>query len=148
MLGSIWEKNQFLLKVGMTAHCSSRYLFGGSGEVCASAYTKNTWVWSLEIKAGREGDHGWLDFLAVTFTSSPVFSLIHKREESLRKKLKYPIKALGATAKRSPVVHSAGSSFWLGLGKKQWDGWEERRAADQGRDSFPFWLILTLCSEY
>lgn len=90
MKGFIWENNQLLLKVGMITHYSKRYLFGKKS-VCKCTYQKH--MQSVGIRAGREGAHGWLDFLAVTIISSPICSLIDKREESWRKKLKYPIKA-------------------------------------------------------
>lgn len=35
----------------------------------------------MGIRTGREEDHGWLAFLAVTVTSSPGFSLTDKRKE-------------------------------------------------------------------
>lgn len=55
-------------------------------------------------------------FLATTVTSSSSFSLIDKREESLRKKLKYPIKVLRGTASKevlsSLVVGTASALGW------------------------------------
>lgn len=60
--------------------------------------------------------------------------------------------AEGRSIQRSPLFSSGGGSFWFGLGKNQWvvpwGGWAESAAAKQGRDSSPFWLFLTFCSEY
>lgn len=75
-----------------------------------------------------------MDFLAVTVTSSPVCSLIDKRKKSLRKKLKYPIKALGAATFKE-VLWSIVLGAASGLGwKEQWD---EQRAWLLTREETP-----------
>lgn len=75
----------------------------------------------LGIRAGREGAHGWLDFLAVTVTS--YFLINWQKGGELEEKVEVSHQDFGRhNIQRSPVVHSAGSSFWFGLGKKQWDG--------------------------
>jgi len=68
-----------------------------------------------------------LAFPAVTVTLSPSFSLIDKREESLRKKLKYPFEVLRGTVSKE-VLSSVGVGAASGLGCERnsgagrWDG--------------------------
>lgn len=77
-----------------------------------------------------------MDFLAVTVTSSPIFSIIDKREESLRKKLKYPIKALGGPAFKE-VLWSIVLGAASGLGWEGSSGMAEQRAGLLTREESP-----------
>lgn len=61
-MGSIWENNQLLLKVGMIMQYSSRYLFGKK-TVCKCIYHKSmSIVWELgqEEKEIMDGWPFWL----------------------------------------------------------------------------------------
>lgn len=77
-----------------------------------------------------------MDFLAVTVTSSPIFSLIDKRQESLRKKLRYLVKALGGPAFKellwSTVLGAASGLGWEGS-----SGMAEQRAQLLAREETP-----------
>lgn len=139
MMGSTWENHQLLLKGGMTAHCSRRYLFGNKqtnnrNNICKCIYQNHMSVESGNY--GRKRRSSWMVELSGCNSHFKSSFLIDKREENLRKKLKYPIKALGARAFKG-VLWSIVPGTASGLGWERSSGMAEQRAQLLVREETP-----------